>query len=108
MEDYVQRIWLHENITDAKNGGQRVNVPTFGMDLLPYVRTISPHHHINTVFCLESMFGPQSTNATALSHSNHTSATVHQDDDVLELWKEQEELLKEDDIVDDLENDEEW
>ena len=68
MEEYSQRIWLQENVRNAKIGGH-INSRTFGMDLLPYIRTILPSHHISTSY-LESMFGNNSTNATAASESS--------------------------------------
>jgi cell cycle checkpoint protein len=106
IEEYSQRIWLQEHLRNAKIGG-RVNTRTFGMDLLPYVRTILPCHHISTSH-LDSMFGSKITNATALSNSTHPIAVVDQDDEALELWREQEEILKADDIVEDIGDEEGW
>ena len=106
IEQYSQNIWLQENIRNAKIGGH-INARTFGMDILPYIRCIIPDHHISTSY-LDSMFGSKSTSATALSNSNHSFITGNQDAEVLELWKEQEEILKADDIVEDIEDEEGW
>ena len=99
IEMYSQQICLHENIRNAKMGG-RINTPTFGMDFLPYFRTILPNHYISTSF-LDSMFGSNPASTTALSPSVHPLTIVNHDDEALELWKEQEEILKVDDIVED-------
>ena len=106
IEEYSQRIWLQENVRNAKIGGH-VNSRTFGMDLLPYIRTILPKHHISTSY-LESMFGSNSMNRTTMSSAAYQVTAANQDVEAMELWKEQEEILKDDDIVEDIDDEDGW
>ncbi len=82
----------------------RISARTMAMDWLPYLKTINPHHHVSTAQW-DSMFRG---GGTAESHAVGTTTVGSLDVEDLEMWKEQEEILKADDIVEDIGDDDGW
>ena len=83
--------------TNAARLVGRISARTMAMDWLPYRKMILPHHHVSTVQW-DSMFGG---NGPAVSPGSL-------DVEDLEMWKEQEEILKADDIIEENGDEDGW
>jgi cell cycle checkpoint protein len=86
---------------------EHVNASVFAVDYLPYIRAILPEHHVSTSL-LDSFFSATSKTATTVSHTDNHFVAISQDVEASELWKEQEEILKLDDIIEDIGDDDGW
>ena len=87
----------HHRPTNAARLVGRISARTMAMDWLPYRKMILPHHHVSTVQW-DSMFGG---NGPAVSPGSL-------DVEDLEMWKEQEEILKADDIIEENGDEDGW
>lgn len=90
---------IHKLSLDRTVTGSSTNAATFATYVLPFARTILPHHHVSSSTFLDSFF--EAANRSHIGQENDENAAAE-----AALLKEHEEILMFDDIVEDNDNDE--
>jgi cell cycle checkpoint protein len=95
------RCYQYYSSAGGRTMDHHVNDRIFAVDMMPFLQAIIPSHEWSASTFLDSHF----QNSTMTTRHNPCASYDNQEsNEDMELWKEQLEILKEDDIVEDIDD----